>query len=262
MRCCAVAAFGVGFQHGMVIEWADAPGGGVTRECIAECVEIVDGGCACCAAVVANATRSCVLQEIAACDTAALVIPHNAADKTVAAGNAAGVVAVFDAAAVIPHNAADSTDAADAAGVGAVYDVAVVLPCNAADIQEAADCAGDGEIFHGAASADIAKEALIIGTAAGDIEAADGLAVAVEGAAVLLAAGADWDPLVKFVAIGDRAVFVNLHVWVEVDIGGEDGVGCRFAAIDALRKFQQLRGGADLVHAIVSLLQHSPLTTL
>ena len=148
--------------------------------------------------------------------------------------------------------------AADAAAKGAVCDGAEVLPRNAADKHSAADCAGDGEVFHGAASVDIAKEALIIGGGV-DIEAADGVAVAVEGAGVFVAAVADWGPLVKIAAIGDRAVFANLHVWVEIDIVGEDGVGVgKFAVVDALRKFPQLRGGADLVHAIY-LLQPSAL---
>ena len=55
---------------------------------------------------------------IAVCDAAVEVLPHNAADATIAAGDsdAVGVVAVFDGAAVLPHNAADIPAAADAAG--------------------------------------------------------------------------------------------------------------------------------------------------
>ena len=198
-------------------------------------------------------------------------MPHNTADIAVAA-DAAGVVAVCnagagaDATAAIPHNTADKVVAADLADVAAVFDAAAaVIPHNAADTHSAADAAGDGEVFHDAASADIAKEALIIGASV-DIEAADGVPVAVEGAAVSAAVAADWGPLVKLVAIGDFAVFVNLHVWVEVDIVGEDGVGvgADLAIVDALRKFQQIRCGSNLVRIILRAVavQRSPLTTL
>ena len=106
--------------------------------------------------------------------------------------------------------------------------------------------------MHGAGAAEIAKEALIIG-AADDIEAADGVAIAVKGASVLVDAGADWGPGISFLS-ADLA---------EVDIGGEDGVGGRFAVlVDELGKFPQLLGGSNLVHAIAVFLQPSPLSTL
>ena len=159
--------------------------------------------------------------------------------------------------------------AADAAAKGAVCDGAKgVVADDAADMVAAADtdAARDAEVLHFAAAADIAKEALIIGIAAGVfyVEAADGVPVAVEGASVLPAAVADWGPLGKFVAIGDRAIFVNLHVWVEVDIGGEDGVGGRFAAVNELGKIPQLLGGRNLVRIIrcAGAAGERPLTTL
>ena len=71
--------------------------------------------------------------------------------------------------------------------------------------------------------------------------------------------------MVKLVAIGDFAIFVNLHVWVEVDIVGEDGVGGRFAVVvDELGKFPQLRCAADLVRIILRAAACQPfaLTTL
>ena len=128
-----------------------------------------------------------------------------------------------------------------------------------------ADIAGDAEVLHGAASADIAEEALITVTAVVDIEASDGVAIAVKGAGVGGGfAGADWDPLVRFVASGDRAVFANIHVWVEIDIVGEDGAGVGFAAVDFVAKFRELLCAADLVRILLRAVarQLSPLTTL
>ena len=80
---------------------------------------------------------------------------------------------------VLPHNAADAIVAADAAGVIAVFDdaVVVVIPHNAADVVIAFDAAGNAEVLHFAAAADIAEEALIIGVAVVDSEAADGVAL-------------------------------------------------------------------------------------
>ena len=117
----------------------------------------------------------------------------------------------------------------------------------------AADCAIDGEVLHGAA--DIAKEALIIGGAVVDIEAADGLAVAVKGAAVWAAVAADWGPG------NGLSVYIFSADLAEVDIVGEDGVGGRFVVVDELGKFPQLHCAADLVLAIY-WLQLSALTTL
>ena len=124
------------------------------------------------------------LQEIAVCDAAAVlsynataggavangtgvvavfdgaaVIPHNAADATIAAGDsdAAGVVAVFDGATVVPpHNAAGISAIADVADVVAVCNAAAVPPHNAADVvvsagDGAADVADVVAVFHGAA---------------------------------------------------------------------------------------------------------------
>ena len=90
-----------------------------------------------------------------------------------------------------------------------------------------------------------------------DIEAADGLAVAVKGADVgAFLAVADWGPGISFLFATDLA---------EVDIVGELGVDIGvFSAIvvDFVSKFFQLLCGADVILAIVSLLQRSPLTTL
>ena len=87
------------------------------------------------------------------------------------------------AAAVFPHNAADIVAAGDGAGVVAVFDAAEVQPHNAADEVIAVDVAGDAEFFYFTTAADIAKEALKIGAAV-DIEAADGVTSAVKGAGV------------------------------------------------------------------------------
>ena len=299
----AAIVFVIILEHWAVEGVADDPG--IALEVLAEFVEIVDGGCACCAAAVANAGNFWILlQEIAACDAAAgaaaavqphnaadiiagaaigaadlagvvavcnaaavkphnaadvviaadaagvvavfhgaaAVKPHNAADRVAAAAigtaDAAGVVAVFDAGAgvVIPHNAADIVIAADVAGVVAVFDGAVVPPHNAADIHSAADCAGDAEVLHFAAAADIAKEALIIGVAV-DIEAADGVASAVEGAGVGGGfAVTDWGPG------NGLSVYIFSADLTEIDIVHQLSVGagiCRIAvcAIDELGKF-------------------------
>ena len=192
---------------------------------------------------------------------AAEVPPHNAADiaaaAAIGAADLAGVVAVFDVAAVIPHNAADVVVAADLAGVVAVCNAAAVIPHNAADIHSAADAAGDGEVLHGAG--DIAKEALIIGGAVVDIKAADGFSIAVKGAGVGGGfAVADWGP-------GNGiSVYIFTADAGEVDIGGEDGVGGRFAVVDFVGKFQQIVGGSNPVRITLhaNSRQHSPLTTL
>ena len=188
-----------------------------------------DGCCViCCGA--ADADYGTLVYLIIAVFDCASVIPHNAVDVTTAAADGAGVVAVCNAADVIPHNAADISVAADLAGIVAVFDGAVISPHNtadisvaadaagtgedaacdvatvvvaddAADIPVAADAAGDGEVLHGAfvvtAGAEIAKEALIIGIAAGVfyVEAADFEVLAVKGAGVFVAAVADWGPV-------------------------------------------------------------------
>ena len=115
------------------------------------------------------------------------------------------------------------------------------------------DAAGDGEVLHYAAPADIAKEALIIGSAVVDSEAADFEVLAVKGAGVgVFLAVADRSPGISFLFATDLA---------EVDIGGElgSGVGVGFAAVDFLGKCPQIVGAADLVHAIAVLLQPSAL---
>ena len=74
---------------------------------------------------------------------------------------------------------------------------------------------------------------------------------------------ADWGPLVGVAS--DRAIFVNLHVWVEVDIGGELGPSAGLAlVVDFVGKFQQIRCGSNLVRIILraAACQLSPLTTL
>ena len=121
----------------------------------------------------------------------------------VAAADCDGVVAVFDGAVISPHDAADIPVAADTAGTGegtACDGATVVVADDAADIPVAAHIAGDAEVLHGAfvvtAGAEIAKEALIIGIAAGVfyVEAADFEVLAVKGAGVWFAVGADWGP--------------------------------------------------------------------
>ena len=173
---------------------------------------------------------------VAVCNVGiAAVTPHNAADINAAALDAAGVGAVYDAAAVQPHNAADVVIAADAACKVAIFDATAVIPHNTADVVIAADAAGNAEVLHGAFTVDKAKEALIIGIAAGVfyVEAADGVAVAVKVAAVS-AVAADWVP----------------RLIAEIDVVGEDGVGGRFAAVNELGKIPQLLGGSNLVRII------------
>ena len=122
--------------------------------------------------------------------------------------------------------------------------------------------------MHGAGvvtvGAEIAKKTLIIGGAVVDIKAADGVASAVKGAGVFLADAADWGPFAEVLLIGHGAIFVDLYLFVQHDISGEDGVGADLAIVDKLGKFPQLLGAADPVRITLraSSRQLSPLTTL
>ena len=94
------------------------------------------------------------------------------------------------------------------------------------------------------------------------------MAIAVEGAGVakrvevfFIDDVADWGPFAEFLLIGHGAIVVDLYLFVQHDIGGEDGPGGRFAVVDELGKFQQIVSGSDLVRItlLAAALQPSAL---
>ena len=78
----------------------------------------------------------------------------------------------------------------------------------------------------------MAKEALKIGAAVVDIEAADGVTSAVKGAGVakrvevfFIDDVADWGPFAEFLLIGHGAIVVDFYLFVQHDILHQLGIG-------------------------------------
>ena len=202
---------------------------------------------------------------VAILDAPPIVPPADAADlASVAASDRAAVAAIRDAAIVPPADAADNGAAAasDSAAVAAACDAATIVPpAEAADIP-VRDVVADvdravrqGEIFHGAISADTAKQAKVIciSCIGIDVQPADGVSLAIKGAGVGITVVADWRPLGEVAAIAVERAIVTQHVAVDGNVRRQHGAGSRLTTIDQLSEPIQLPSVADLIGACIVL---------
>ena len=218
---------------------------------------------------------------VAVADGAIGVEAHHAADRIEAYTDAAGVVAVADGAGVEARHAADIIVAADTAGVVAVADGAgVVVAHHAADKPAAADAAGvvavadggvgavvvahhaadiivtlqvrpnDTHIFDGTHGAHIAKEAHITLGGIIEIQAGNGLVVAIEGSGVFSAAIADRGPDPEIASVAVEGAISVQDLLIDHDIRHQLAVDGRTTPINLCRKPIQLIGIINLIIAI------------
>ena len=207
-------------------------------------------------------------------DGAIVIIARHAADIGSAA-DAAGVIAVgHGAIAIIAHHAADIGSAADAdavmaardgttfvischatdaiacggddAAVIATHNGAEVIAHHAADIGSAADVGIlDAHILNYTAVTDIAKQANIACSTVVEVQAADGLAVAVKGAGVSVSIAAHGGPGAELTLI--QGTVLSQDVFIDEDVFHELTVDGSVSAVDLLSKPVQLTGITDLV---------------